>query len=39
MTINWYPGHMVKARREIEASLKLVDIVVMLLDARGATVR
>ncbi|HQA07082.1 MAG TPA: ribosome biogenesis GTPase YlqF [Syntrophomonadaceae bacterium] len=35
MTINWYPGHMVKARREIEASLKLVDIVVMLLDARA----
>lgn len=35
MTINWYPGHMVKARRDIEASLKLVDIVIMLLDARA----
>lgn len=35
MTINWYPGHMVKARREIENNLKLVDIVVILLDARA----
>lgn len=35
MSINWYPGHMVKARRDIEASLKLVDIVIMLLDARA----
>lgn len=35
MVINWYPGHMVKARREIENSLKLVDIVIILLDARA----
>lgn len=35
MTINWYPGHMVKARREIEENLKLVDIVLMLVDARA----
>lgn len=35
MNINWYPGHMVKARREIEANLKLVDIVLILLDARA----
>ncbi|MDD4802164.1 MAG: ribosome biogenesis GTPase YlqF [Syntrophomonas sp.] len=35
MAINWYPGHMVKARREIEENLKLVDIVAMLLDARA----
>lgn len=35
MVINWYPGHMVKARREIKENLKLVDIVVMLLDARA----
>ena len=25
---NWYPGHMVKARREISENVKLVDIVV-----------
>lgn len=35
MGINWFPGHMVKARREIKENLKLVDIVVMLLDARA----
>ena len=35
MNINWYPGHMVKAKRAIEENIKLVDIVVMLLDARA----
>lgn len=35
MAINWYPGHMVKARREIQENMKLVDIVAMLLDARA----
>lgn len=35
MAINWYPGHMVKAKREIEENVKLVDIVLMLLDARA----
>ncbi|HPF43729.1 MAG TPA: ribosome biogenesis GTPase YlqF [Syntrophomonadaceae bacterium] len=35
MSINWFPGHMVKARREIEANIKLVDIVLILLDARA----
>ena len=28
MNIQWYPGHMTKTRRQIEADLKLVDIVV-----------
>lgn len=32
--INWYPGHMVKAQNEIKKSLKLIDIVVEVLDAR-----
>ena len=35
VSINWYPGHMVKARREIEKNLKMVDIVLLLLDARA----
>ena len=34
MNIQWYPGHMTKTRRQIEADLKLVDIVVELIDAR-----
>lgn len=32
--INWYPGHMAKTRRQIEADLKIVDIVIELLDSR-----
>lgn len=35
MVINWYPGHMVRARREIQENVKLVDIVATLLDARA----
>lgn len=34
MNINWYPGHMAKARRMIEESLSLVDMTVELVDAR-----
>ena len=34
VSINWYPGHMVKAQNEIKNSLKLIDIVVEVLDAR-----
>lgn len=34
MNIQWYPGHMTKTRRTIEADLKLVDCVCELLDAR-----
>lgn len=32
--IQWFPGHMTKALREIEASLKMVDLVLELCDAR-----
>ncbi|MBC5635943.1 ribosome biogenesis GTPase YlqF [Ornithinibacillus sp. BX22] len=35
MTIQWFPGHMAKARREIEEKLKLVDFVMELVDARA----
>lgn len=34
MTIQWFPGHMAKARRQVQESLKLVDVVLELLDAR-----
>ena len=33
-TIQWFPGHMTKARRMIEQELKLVDVVIELVDAR-----
>lgn len=32
--INWFPGHMAKARRQMEEQLKLVDIVIEIRDAR-----
>lgn len=32
--IQWFPGHMQKARRQMEEQLKLVDIVIELRDAR-----
>lgn len=32
---SWYPGHMVKAKRELENNLKLTDAVLLLLDARA----
>ncbi|QPC46326.1 ribosome biogenesis GTPase YlqF [Mangrovibacillus cuniculi] len=34
MTIQWFPGHMAKARREVTEKLKLVDIIIELVDAR-----
>lgn len=32
--INWFPGHMTKAVREMEQNIKLIDIVIEILDAR-----
>ncbi|OCL27058.1 ribosome biogenesis GTPase YlqF [Orenia metallireducens] len=34
MSIQWYPGHMVRAKRQVEDRLKLIDVVIELLDAR-----
>lgn len=36
MSINWFPGHMAKTRREIKENLKLVDAVIEIRDARIA---
>ena len=33
--IQWFPGHMAKAKREIADKIKLIDIVVELVDARA----
>ena len=35
MNIQWYPGHMTKARRAMEEDVKLVDLVIELVDARA----
>ncbi|KZX76744.1 hypothetical protein A3715_21705 [Oleiphilus sp. HI0009] len=34
MAINWFPGHMHKARKEIKKVMSDVDVVIELLDAR-----
>lgn len=35
MTVNWFPGHMLKARREIQENAKVVDMVIEVVDARA----
>ncbi|MFQ7322579.1 MAG: ribosome biogenesis GTPase YlqF, partial [Lactobacillus delbrueckii] len=32
--IQWYPGHMNKARNQLEEKLNLIDVVIEVLDAR-----
>lgn len=33
-TIQWFPGHMSKARRQVQENIKFVDFVTILVDAR-----
>ena len=33
-SINWYPGHMTKAKRMMEENVKLVDLIIEVVDAR-----
>lgn len=35
MNIQWYPGHMTKAKRMMQENMKLVDVVIELVDARA----
>lgn len=34
MNIQWYPGHMTKAKRQMQEDIKLIDLLIELLDAR-----
>ena len=34
MNFQWYPGHMTKARRQMQEDIKLIDLVIELVDAR-----
>lgn len=34
MHFQWYPGHMTKAKRAMQADIKLIDVVIELVDAR-----
>lgn len=35
MEIQWYPGHMTKAKRQMQEDLKLIDLIIELIDARA----
>lgn len=34
MNFQWYPGHMTKAKRQMQEDIKLIDLVIELVDAR-----
>ena len=34
MQFQWYPGHMTKAKRQMQEDMKLIDLVIELVDAR-----
>ncbi len=34
MEFQWYPGHMTKARRQMQEDIKLIDLIIELVDAR-----
>ena len=34
MNVQWYPGHMTKAKRMMQEDIKLIDLIVELVDAR-----
>lgn len=34
MNIQWYPGHMTKAKRMMQENLKLIDLIIEVIDAR-----
>ncbi len=34
MNVQWYPGHMTKAKRNMQEDVKLVDLIIELVDAR-----
>lgn len=34
MNVQWYPGHMTKAKRQMQEDMKLIDLIIELVDAR-----
>lgn len=34
MILQWYPGHMTKAKRQMQEDIKLIDLIIELVDAR-----
>ncbi|MBQ9063952.1 MAG: ribosome biogenesis GTPase YlqF [Blautia sp.] len=35
MNVQWYPGHMTKARRQMQEDIALIDLIIELVDARA----
>ena len=35
MNVQWYPGHMTKARRQMQEDISLIDLIIELVDARA----
>ena len=35
MEIQWYPGHMTRARRQMQEDIRLIDLIIELVDARA----
>ena len=35
MKIQWYPGHMTKARRAMAEDVKMIDLIIEMTDARA----
>ena len=35
MNIQWYPGHMTKAKRAMKEDIKLIDLIIELVDSRA----
>ena len=33
ININWYPGHMTKAKRQMQEDIRLIDLIIELVDA------
>ena len=33
MNVQWYPGHMTKAKRQMQEDIKLIDLIIELVDA------
>ena len=36
MNFQWYPGHMTKAKRQMQEDIKLIDLVIELVDPDSA---
>lgn len=34
MNYQWYPGHMMKAKRMMQEDIRLIDLVIEIIDAR-----